>query len=193
MHQVLSFASARASRSYAPVRPSQLHQMNISFIALLPFLAVGIHTCCAAEKDKKDGAVQAAPPAAKQQSVRMRFVPESPPRKGSADYEGASQTDLGPGPVKGVLWCQAHAGVGDQFPVIDKQGITLFEVRLVEGNDDHVVLEISSNEGVKKIDLPRDKRGAIKVGGIEYELLYPSVPWQAPRTKNLRRTRRCSW
>ena len=151
--------------------------MNISFVFLLSLLVVGTHTGCAAEKDKKDGSVPTAevPPAAKQQSVRMRFVPGTPPRKGSVDYAGASQTDLGPGPVKGVLWCQAHAGVGDQFPVIDKEGVKLFEVRLAEGNDDRVVLEISSKEGVKKIDLPRDKRGAVKVGGIEYELLYPSV------------------
>ncbi|MEO7319007.1 MAG: hypothetical protein ABIZ56_08470, partial [Chthoniobacteraceae bacterium] len=108
-------------------------------------------------------------------TVRMRFVPGGPPAKGSSDFEGASFTDLGPGPEKGILWCQAHAGVGDQFPVMSKEGVKLFDVKLAEGDDDHVVLEVRSKEGAKKIDLARDKRGSVKVAGIEYELLYPSV------------------
>jgi hypothetical protein len=74
-----------------------------------------------------------------------------------------------------VLWCQAHAGVGDEFPVMSKDEVKLFDVRLVEGNDDHVVLEIRWRGGAKKIEVPRDKRRSLEIAGVEYELLYPSV------------------
>jgi hypothetical protein len=131
-------------------------------------MALGVHAALAADKD----APSAPPP---EVAVRMRFVPGGPPAKGSSDFAGASVTALGPGPVKGELWCQANAGVGDKFPVIDKEGVTLFEVLLAAGDDDHVVLEIRSKEGAKKIDLPRDKAGSVAVAGIEYRLLYPSV------------------
>ena len=151
--------------------------MKTPYLLLIPLLALRIHTGLAADNDKPGIPPGDAPAVAKPSlvSVRMRFVPGGPPAKGSSDYEGASFTALGPGPAKGVLWCQAHAGVGDQFPVIDAQNVKLFDVRLAKGDDDHVVLEIRSKEGVKKIDLGRDERGSVKVAGIEYELLYPSV------------------
>jgi hypothetical protein len=154
-----------------------LFAMNTRLAFLVPFIALSTHTCFAADNDKPSVPPADVPASAKEKSVklRMRFVPGGPPAKGSSDFEGAAFTDLGPGPEKGVLWCQAHAGVGDEFPVIDKQGVKLFDVRLAEGDDDHVVLEIRSKEGAKKIDLARDKRGSVKVAGIEYELLYPSV------------------
>ena len=131
-------------------------------------MALGVHAGLAADKNKPS-----APPA--EVAVRMRFVPGGPLAKGSSDFKGASFTELGEGPVKGELWCQAHAGVGDTFPVIDKKGVTLFEVLLAEGDDDHVMLEIRSKEGAKKIDLPRDKAGSVEVAGIKYGLSYPSV------------------
>jgi len=148
---------------------------------LLLFLtALGVHTGFAGDRDKPN-----PPPA--EVAVRMRFVPAGPPAKGATDFKGASWTALGPGPQKGVFWCQATAGVGDKFPVIDKQGVKLFEVLLADGNDDHVVLEIRSKEGAKKIDLPRDMPGAVKVAGIKYDLLYPSItvgaaPGEKPTT-----------
>ena len=154
-----------------------LFAMNTLLALLVPLIALSTHTCFAADEDKPGVPAAAAPPSAKEKlvSVRMRFVPGGPPAKGSSDFEGAAFTDLGPGPEKGILWCQAHAGVGDQFPVMSKEGLKLFDVRLAKGDDDHVLLEIRSKEGVKKIALARDKRGSVKVAGVEYELLYPSV------------------
>lgn len=95
--------------------------------------------------------------------------------KGRASYDGASQTALVQGPQKGILWLQAHARIGDKFPVQMQGGVTLFEVVLVAGDDDHLVLEIRSKEGSQKINLPRDKDQTVEVAGVKYELLYPSI------------------
>jgi hypothetical protein len=95
--------------------------------------------------------------------------------KGSSDYKGASCTALTNGPDPKALWLQAHAGVGDKFPVRDDAGVQLFEVLLQQGDDEHVLLEIQSKEGRKKVDLVRDKRGSVTVGGVQYDLAYPSV------------------
>ena len=159
---------------------SSNNPMKTPLMLLLPLMALDVHTGFAADQAKP------GPPPA-EVAVRMRFVPGGPPAKGATDFKGASWTALGPGPEKGVLWCQANAGVGDKFPVIDQQGVKLFEVLLADGNDDHVVLEIRSKEGAKKIDLPRDKRGTVKVAGVKYDLLYPSVsvgavPGEKPTT-----------
>jgi hypothetical protein len=142
--------------------------MQSQLVSLVTVLALGVHIGSAAETEKPG-----APPT--QVTVRMRFVPGGPPAKGSSDFKGASCTSLVPGPEKGVLWCQAHAGVGDQFPVITETGEKLFDVLLAEGDDDHVVLDIRSKEGVKRINLPRDKAGSVEVAGIKYGLSYPSV------------------
>ena len=154
--------------------------MKTLLMLLVPLMALGVHAGISADQDK------ASPPPAKV-ATRMKFVPGGPPAKGATDFKGASWTALVPGPQKGVLWCQATAGVGDKFPVIDKQGVKLFEVLLANGDDDHVVLEIRSKEGAKKIDLARDKPAKVKVAGIEYDLLYPSIsvgaaPGEKPTT-----------
>ena len=151
--------------------------MNTPLVLLIPLIALSPHISFAADKDKPSVPSVGAPASAKEKlvTVRMRFVPGGPPAKGSSDFEGASFTDLGPGPEKGVIWCQAHAGVGDQFPVMSKEGVKHFDVKLAKGDDDRVVLEIRSKEGTKTIDLARDKRGSVKVAGLEYELLYPSI------------------
>jgi hypothetical protein len=154
--------------------------MKTPLLLLVLLTALGIHTSLAADEDKPS-----APPA--EGAARMRFVPGGPPAKGSSDYKGASYSALVPGPGKGVLWLQAHAGIGDTFPVRDKAGMTLFEVIVAEGDDDHLVLEVHSKEGSKKIDLARDKAGAVEVAGIKYVLSYPSIsvgaaPGEKPTT-----------
>ncbi len=161
--------------------------MKTSLVWLVPLLALGVHNGLAADKDKPSAPPTGSPPVAESKTVRLRFVPGGPPAKGAADFKGASQTALGPGPQKGVLWCQAHAGVGDHYPVMSKEGVTFFEVLLAEGDDDQVVLEIRSKEGAKKIDLPRDKPRSVEVAGIKYDFLYPSVfvaavPGEKPTT-----------
>ncbi len=70
---------------------------------------------------------------------------------------------------------QAWAGVGEKFPVREKDGPTHFEVTVVAGDDDHLVLELHSKDPVQKIDVRRDKAIPVLVGGIRYELAYPST------------------
>lgn len=144
---------------------------------LLFLLSLSIHPGLAADNEKPEPDAPSASPAAsvKLESVRVRFVPGSLPMKGEASYEGASWTALVPGPQRGVLWLQAHAGIGDKFPVQSQAGETLFEVLLVKGNDDHVVLEVRSKEDSQSIDLVRDRVKSLKVGEIEYEFDYPSI------------------
>lgn len=144
--------------------------MKALFVLSLHLISLSLQTATAAEKDKPASLAPAT-----EQLKRVRFVPGSAPMKGSSDFKGASCTGLVPGPRKGELWLQAHADVGDDFPVIDEKGVTLFEVLLKAGDDDHLVLEIHTKEGKQKIDLQRDKAGAVTVAGIKYDLSYPSV------------------
>jgi hypothetical protein len=108
-------------------------------------------------------------------SARLRFVPEGGAWKGESEFKGASWTHLGPGLKADSLFLQARVGVGDKFPVQDKAGATLFEIKLVEGNDDRVAVEVQTKSGNQKVDLPRDRSVEVNVSGTKYELLYPSI------------------
>jgi hypothetical protein len=107
-------------------------------------------------------------------SVRLRFVPGGGPWKGEAPFDGASWTMLGPGPQKGVLWLKARAGIGHRFPVQEKDGVTLFEVRVTAGDDTNLVLEVRSKDGTQTLDLPRDQSKSVQIAGTTYQLRYPS-------------------
>ena len=89
----------------------------------------------------------------------------------------ASWTALSPGPgVKpGGVMLMAHAGLGDTFPVQDKEGRTLGEVFVAEATDELVQLEIRSQEGMRKIELRRDRAAPVQMAGSEYEVIYPTV------------------
>ena len=101
--------------------------------------------------------------------VRKRFVP------GKTEH-GASFSGLRPGPGKdGELFLQAWAGIGDKFPVKNQAGATLFDVAVVDGDDDHLVMEIRAKEGIQKIDVKRDKSETAAVAGTRYIVSYPSV------------------
>lgn len=151
--------------------------MNIPLVLLVALIALSIRPGFAADKLNQDLVALPvdSPQRTKLRTVRVRFVPGSVPMKGGASYNGASWSALDQGPVKGELWLTAHAGIGDKFPVRNKEGAILFGITLAKGGDDHVVLEIRSTEGSRKINLPRDKAGAVKVAGIKYRLLYPAV------------------
>jgi hypothetical protein len=96
--------------------------------------------------------------------------------KGEASFEGAAWERLNPAPFgKGALWLSARAGIGDTFPVQDQAGVTLFQVHLAAGDDDHVVLEVLSKQPSQRFDLARDQTGIAKVAGKEYSLDYPSL------------------
>jgi len=59
--------------------------------------------------------------------------------------------------------------------VREKDGPTLFEVTVLDGDDDHLVMEVRSKEMTQKVDVRRDKSEPVTIGGIRYELAYPSI------------------
>lgn len=118
----------------------------------------------------------------KAHSVRVRFVPGSVPTSPLESGSGAVWSSLHPGPG-GKLILQAWAGIGDKFPVQDKDDLLHFEVELKDGDDDHLSLDILSQQVVQKIDVQRDKPAQVQVAGIEYELTYPSVSVSSKENK----------
>jgi len=113
----------------------------------------------------------------KDHAVRQRFVPGSVPTNPSEAGSGASWTAFIPfgRPDTDKLTVLASAGIGDKFPVAMKDGDTLFEVRMKDGNDDRVCLEIITKEGTKDIEVQRDKPVQIEVAGVVYTISYPSI------------------
>lgn len=119
---------------------------------------------CAARGDHAPGAVP------------LRFVPATQSTTDACHQSNASWSAFVPFPDKdGRPHVFAHAGVGDSFPVAEKDGPTLFEVFVVSGNDDHLVLEIQSKGPAQRIDVARDKSVPVQVAGGTYELMYPRV------------------
>jgi hypothetical protein len=72
-----------------------------------------------------------------------------------------------------VLFLQAWAGTGQKFPVQEVAGQTLFEVAVIQGNDDLLTAEVRSKDGTQTVDLRKDKPVRVMVAGSAYELLYP--------------------
>ena len=164
-----------------------MKSLSYSLLLLALFLQNGVAAEAHKPKPAADASQFKPKKNSKQEAVRVRFVPGGGPMKGSSDYKGASCTTLTQGPDPKALWLQAHAGVGDKFPVQDDGGVQLFEVLLQKGDDDHVVLEIQSKEGRKEVNLGRDKKRSVSVGGVQYDLAYPSVsvaasPGEKPTT-----------
>jgi hypothetical protein len=133
-------------------------------------------------------AAEPAPPAkaVKQQLVRLEFNPGGGPWSGETPFHGASWSALGPGPGKD-LFMQAHAGIGDRFPVQNKAGATLFEVVLENGLDDHLVVLVTGGDVDQKVRLPRDKGVEITIAGAKYTLCFPTTrvgaaPGERPST-----------
>jgi hypothetical protein len=73
------------------------------------------------------------------------------------------------------LSLKARAGIGHKFPVHEEGGPTLFEVSLIQGNDDSLVVEVRSNEGTQTLELERNAYVPVKVAGITYRLCYSAV------------------
>ena len=122
-----------------------------------------------------------APPTA-QQAVTLRFDPNGGAWAGETPFKGASWTKLGKGLHKG-LWMRAVAGLGDTFPVQEKDGVTLFEVKVIEGNDDRLIVEVRANAESRRVTLPRDKKATVEIAGGTYELVFPTTR-VAPRSEN---------
>jgi hypothetical protein len=70
---------------------------------------------------------------------------------------------------------QARAGVGDRFPVGETDNATLFEVTVLEGDDERLVVEVRAKERTQRVELPRDKAAPVEVAGQKYELRFPTL------------------
>ena len=106
----------------------------------------------------------------------MQFSPDMPLE--SLDYyNGATWTQLRPfpNPDSDTLVLHGWAGIGAKFPVFKEDDVALFEVRLKDGDDDRVTIEIISTHGSKEIELQRDKAVKAEVENVEYEFRFPSV------------------
>lgn len=122
----------------------------------------------------------------KPHSVRLRFVPGADPQSSLESSHSAVWSSLrpGPDPQHGELFLQAWAGIGHKFPVQKEGGPTLFEVAVVEGNDDRLVVEVRSKTGTQTVELKRDKPVPVQVAGATYELLYPTCHVSAAQDRS---------
>lgn len=126
----------------------------------------------------------AAPKDTQRQAMRQRFVPgpHDSSSGGGANWTALHQfSDDKPG----VLMVMAHAGIGDMFPVQEEHKPKLFDVIVIAGDDEHLMLEVRSEEGLQRLDLGRDGTVWVKVGGCKYSMAYPSVtvnPGSKPTT-----------
>jgi hypothetical protein len=137
--------------------------LNFLGLTVLCALAVTILlTGCASQEE------------AKQEPMRQRFVPAS---GDSSSLRGANWTALHrfPDDESGVLTVMAHAGVGDTFPIHEEGKPKVFDVTVIAGDDDHLVLEVHSEEASQRLDVSRDGTGWVEVNGYKYSVAYPSV------------------
>ena len=113
-----------------------------------------------------------APDAA--QVVRQRFVPTS---SNGAKGKGASFTALHQNAADkpGVLMLMAHAGIGDSFPVGEKDKPKAFEIQIVAGDDDHLKLEVRAGKRADRYDVKRDGTVSVQIDGHKFTISYPSV------------------
>lgn len=133
--------------------------------SMIPFLCMLLAACGAAE-------IESAA-----HSVRLRFVPGSAPSNPLESSNGAVWTSFSspPTPDATYLMLNGRAAVGDKFPVGHRDEPALFEIRLVDGDDDHVALELLFEGGPKSINVKRDSPEEVTIGGVVYRINYPSI------------------
>lgn len=140
----------------------------------LVLICISAASCAARERTPPSG------------TVRLRFVPDSQPYSPLESSKGAVWTGLAPGlfTSQDRLGLQAHAAIGDKFPVKRKDGIQLYEVRLKDGNDDYLVLEILEENSSHDLTLHRNKKKTLKIGGVSYDFYYPTVEIAATENRS---------
>ncbi len=133
--------------------------------SMIPFLCMLLAGCGAAEIESAE------------HSVRLRFVPGSPPSSPLESSDGAVWSSFSPPPIPDAsyLMLNGRAAIGDTFPVGHRNEPALFKIRLVDGDDDHVALELLFEGGPKPIDVKRDSPEEVTIGGVVYRINYPSV------------------
>jgi hypothetical protein len=101
-------------------------------------------------------------------NVRLRFAPDDP----SLTVAGSvSWGRLGGSPGGAAL---IRTPLGGEFPIRDEDGRIHFKATLVGGDDDHLVVELRSENGSQRIEVQRDKPVTVRVAESKYELSYPS-------------------
>ncbi len=114
---------------------------------------------------------------------RQRFVPDE-------RYEGkASWTRLTIRMGDKNPMLSAHISVGGSFPIQPAKGDEIWgRVRVLDGNDDAITLEIESPDSTKqKATLKRDKARPVTIGARKFQFGYPSsmVAATEPKTSPL--------
>lgn len=105
-------------------------------------------------------------------NLRQRFEPIDSKVSG----RGANWTAMVPAPDRlGAFWLRAHVGIGDTFPVQEKDKPKLFDVMVLEGNDDHLLVQARCQTSSQRIDIRRDKAVTVEIEGSRYEWYYPSA------------------
>jgi hypothetical protein len=123
---------------------------------------VGLFVCGCAVEEKNSNSIP----------LRQRFEPVDSEVSG----KGANWTALVEAPDRpGAFWVRAHAGIGDTFPIKEKDGPKLFDVEVPEGNDAKLLVEAHYQGGMQRIEVPRDKVVTVEIGGSKYEWYYPSI------------------
>ena len=119
-------------------------------------------------------------------SVRLRFVPGSAPSSPLESSEGAVWSSFSPPPIPDATYVMLNgwAALGDKFPVGHRNEPALFEIRLVDGDDDHLALELLFEGGPKSIDVKRDSPEEVTIGGVAYRINYPSIKVSAAEGKS---------
>jgi hypothetical protein len=116
----------------------------------------------------------------KQYAVRQVFVPTiEPSARGGASWTALVPLNNG----TGVSRLMAHAGIRERFPVKEVNGRCLFEVLVVKGDDDRLLLELRSVEKPRRIELLRDEPVRVRIGKCQYDFAYPSVTVAAARNE----------
>ena len=69
----------------------------------------------------------------------------------------------------------AHAGIGNSFPVGEKDKPKAFDVKVIAGDDDYLKLEVRTEKGSDHYDVKRDGTVSVQVAGHKFTIAYPSV------------------
>lgn len=112
-------------------------------------------------------------------SVRLKFVPAEPARSNGASW---SRLRHFPDDDPDVLMLMANAGIGDSFPVQEKDNPKVMDVKIVSGNDDELELGFAPtekpypNDSVPKtMKVRRNDTASIVLQGYRYKFSYPTV------------------
>lgn len=102
-------------------------------------------------------------------SAPLHFSPTGP-------HKSPSWSELHPSPDgdKTVTWMQANLGVGDTVPIIEG-GKKLFQLKLADGSDDRLTLELIAGPDSQRFDLRREGSIGINLPIGSFTVTFPTV------------------